>query len=175
MTDALRIAIQRMADFSEVDRRAIDEIDRQAFTGEDMGLTWSTPEWYVTGRLDDEIVSIVGILQRDCLLDGQPLRLAGISGVATLLQYRRRGFASTLMRAAGDFMREHFDAGFALLLCAPTTMPMYARVGWQVIQGPMLFSQPDGSRHSFEEILMVLLLRDTPWPGGAIDLCGLPW
>ncbi len=175
MTDSLRIAIQRLADFPEADRRAIDEIDRQAFTGEDMGLTWSTPEWYVTGRLEGQIVSIVGILVRDCLLDGQPLRLAGISGVATLPQFQRRGFASTLMRAAGDFMREQIDARFALLLCAPTTMPIYARVGWQVIQGPMRFSQPDGCRHSFEEILMVLPLHDTPWPGGTIDLCGLPW
>jgi hypothetical protein len=47
-------------------------------------------------------------------------------------------------------------------------------LGWQVVEGPLTFDQPQG-KVTFPDVTMVLPCAGKEWPPGVIDLCGLPW
>ena len=141
------------------------------------GITWTyeTP-WHAVVYADDAPVSYLDILVRDCTVGGQLLRLAGIGGVMTPPEFRGHGYASRALDVAADFMRTRLDAPFALLVTGDDRIPFYGRLGWQQIHAPLRFFQPDGLDRSDQiAVIMILALRDDPWPPGLIDLCGLPW
>ena len=55
---------------------------------------------YLVAVVDGKIAANVEILYLDLMIEGVPLRTAGIAGVATRWEYRRRGLATSLMREA---------------------------------------------------------------------------
>jgi GNAT superfamily N-acetyltransferase len=182
MTD-LAIRILSVKDISpELDRR-IDALDHLAFSGSDDdgqpdpefdSIEWSSPDWLVLGFAGSELVSQLCLLEREITVDGEPLRVAGVGGVATHPDWQRRGLASQLLRAAGTFMCDKMQVPFGLLVCADATQPVYARCGWQTVSNSLLFVQ-DGRRRTLESCVMILPLAGHPWPAGGIDLLGLPW
>ncbi len=96
------------------------------------------------------VVSNVGLLVRRCIAGGAPVRVGGVGGVATLTTHRGRGMAQSLMRAAHGKMRE-LGLEFGLLQCPDERITFYESLGWRQVVVPMLFDQPDGSRHVCEE------------------------
>src|SRR5512133_1152524 len=55
---------------------------------------------------DRLLVSCLWITERTILVDGRRTHVAGIRGVRTDLEYRRRGLAGAAMRRATAFIRE---------------------------------------------------------------------
>lgn len=142
------------------------------------GITWTfeTPWHAVVYEANGQPVSYLDILERPCTVGGQPVNLAGIGGVMTPPEFRGRGYASRALEAAADFMRTRIDAPFALLVTGENRIPFYGRLGWQHIQAPLRFYQPDGIDKSDRiAVIMILSLHGDPWPDGEIDLRGLPW
>lgn len=158
------------------DLRALHAVwDKECFT-EPNEYQWAKPQWHIWVYADDTPVSYVGLFARDCTLDGRPVRLAGIGSVMTPSAHRKQGYASIGLRRANAAMREvSGGATFAQLVTDPPLIPFYEQFGWQHITDPLIVTLPDGSQKHYGKIVMIQPLADTPWPGGTLDLCGIPW
>jgi ribosomal protein S18 acetylase RimI-like enzyme len=135
---------------------------------------YSDSDWFVMGFLAGRLVSRVGILKRVVSVGDEMLVVGGISGVATLPEYRRRGYAGLLMRSAQKFMRDELPTDFGLLICNERLRPFYERLGWRAVPGPTTYAQPGGSE-TCRGLTMVLEFGRASWPAGPVDLCGYPW
>ena len=157
---------------ADIDKRA-DELD----WGDTYGVTeWAGGDWQVTVWEGEVWVSMLLLLQRTIIVDGQALSVGGVGSVMTPPEWRGRGYASAAMRAASVFIRDEIKAPFGLLICGPHRVHLYGTVGWQVVPGPLSFSQPSGQRTFPDDtIIMIYPCTEQPWPGGPIDLCGSPW
>ncbi len=82
--------------------------------------------------------------------------------------------ASALLSCAAEFMRDKLSLEFGFLLCRREVSPVYAKLGWTLVEGPTIFSQPGGSA-TYPHETMILRLADREWPCGEIDMMGLPW
>ncbi len=131
--------------------------------------------WRVLAWAGEILVCHVGIVAQASTVDGQPVSLGGISGVITEPEWRGRGLASEAMRRAGDHMRRATTADFGLLLCIRDRVSLYAGLGWQETTAPMFFTDWRGEYVQTDLAIMVLPLRNRPWPEGRIELSGLPW
>ncbi len=159
----------------------IDELDHLAFADEHHddsefnSINWSSHmEYMALGRIDSKLVTLLGLLRRGILVGGKPVWVAGVGGVATYPSWQKRGFSSTLLKAAEKFMREKMNAPFGLLVCADERRSFYGRVGWKHITDKLFFTQEEQCR-SLKTSVMILPLADQAWPSGEIDLCGPPW
>jgi len=141
----------------------------------------SEPEWYALRELLDEafeggfsdddwdhtvgglhvlavgggIVSHAAVVERLLMAGDRPLRTGYVEGVATALEHRRTGHASTVMREIGRLIRAHFELG-SLSTCLPD---FYARLGWELWPGPTYTSSPRGPLRTEEEDGGVMVLR----------------
>jgi aminoglycoside 2'-N-acetyltransferase I len=135
---------------------------------------WAPVDWVTLLSIDDHIVSHVSITDRVCDVGGTAVRVGGIGGVATLPEFRQRGFAHRTMSASADFMRDQMRVDFGLLFCGFRMEPFYKSLGWQTIPARVFYNQPD--RKILEDgLLMALPCTQTVWPQGVVDVCGLPW
>jgi aminoglycoside 2'-N-acetyltransferase I len=135
---------------------------------------WAKPNWYVLTLSEDKLISCLGILERVVAVDGQPIQLAGIGSVMTHPEWRGRGIASALLEKTAAFIRGDLGVQFGLLLCRKEVVPLYAKLGWKLVEGPTIFDQPTG-KMTYPRLTMVLPCGEKEWPTGPIDLCGLPW
>ncbi len=173
----IQTKICHINNLSPAEKQAASEIDRIAFagdSGEDGITTWATSEWMTLGFAGDQLVSVVGILVREASLDGQPIILGGIGGVATLPEWRRKGFAGTLLDRAAEFLLDPLKVDFGFLVCANEKTRWYSSHGWQQINGQVYIDQP-GGKMIMEGPNMILPVLKTRWLEGCLDLCGLPW
>jgi aminoglycoside 2'-N-acetyltransferase I len=167
----------RLRPFSELTRaekESADTLDRIAFANDPSNWEWSTPDWLIQAFEMGQLVSQLAVIDRIGLLDGQSIHLGGIGGVATLPEFRKRGFAAAVLQEADKFICDSLMVDFGLLVCNEKMSRYYGKFGWKVITGPLLFDQP-GGKFTYQEITMVLPCQQKNWPGGTVDLCGLPW
>jgi len=156
-------------------QKELDNLLQRVFQGEDGGYTWAWDEKYtVTLSVDGKIVSSLGIFDRMAKVNGQPVRLGGIGGVATDPDHRRNGYAGQVLEKAAKWMTEKMRVDFGLLVCSTERARYYAKFGWQVVEGPLWVDQPQG-KVILKAVTMILPCKKTDWPDGEIDLCGLPW
>jgi ribosomal protein S18 acetylase RimI-like enzyme len=174
MEETLQIIIRRSENLHENENREIEEVDRLAFTSHMDDLDWSSPEWFVIGKLAGRVVSIVGILKRRIRVDGTSLEVGGVGGVATHPEHQQRGYASALLQRVAVIMRADLKVDFGLLVCDQDMVSFYSKLGWQIAADEMVFDF-HGTKRLFREKTMVLPLSERPWPHGRIDLCGAPW
>ena len=187
----MQIEIKRDCELSLAERRCLEQMFVPLFAQEtgavdDTGVAegvgeiewdkieWAGIDWHVFLWEGEEMVSHVEIIDRIGTVGGRSIRLGGIGGVATRPSWRGHGFAAAAMQKAAEFMREELRVDFGLLICDQQTQPFYRRLGWQSVQGPLVFDQP-ARRVTFTDVVMVLACRQSDWPVGVIDLCGLPW
>ena len=77
--------------------------------------------------VDGKVVSHVRVSDRSIHIGRSVMKLGGIGMVATLPEYRQRGYASALMQDATAYMEEHsYDLG----LLFTTIQPFYMQFGW---------------------------------------------
>jgi len=114
---------------------------------------------HVLGKYRGKLASHVLWITRRLQIGATPvLRTAYIEAVATGLEYRNKGFASELMRrAAGEIL--DYDIG----ALSTGSQGFYARLGWQVWQGPLCIRTDKGPVPTPDEHgIMVLPLPKTP-------------
>lgn len=143
-------------------------------------LTWAGPSgWIVRVRDEGQLVSSVGIVQRTVLRRERCVDIGGISGMMTDPAHQRRGFGRAAMERAADFILQELRAEMGLLLSSESAVPFFLRLGWRVIEGPVLCEQPEGTLDFTEafphEPAMVLVPAGHAVPTGTINLRGLPW
>jgi aminoglycoside 2'-N-acetyltransferase I len=170
----MEIEVKRTGELTETERTYIDAWLIQQFGAESHGYAWSDVDWHVLLRVNGQLVSHVEIVERMGTVDGRPVKLGGIGGVVTLPEWRGRGLATSTLERAATFMRDDLRVAFGLLICGRDMIPFYGRLGWQVVEGPLMFDQP-GGKVVFDDATMVLPCVENEWPEGMIDLCGLPW
>jgi predicted acetyltransferase len=173
LTSDLKIVIKAVEELTEAEKQMTTEVDRLSFTDEQNDIEWGDSQWLVMGFIDGSIVSQIGILKREVDVGGQKLSVGGVGGVATHPDHRRRGYAGQLLRASEQLLRE-LDLQFGVLVCGEERMPYYASFGWQKIDNKTIF-QNQGKDRELDGIMMILPLKDQPWPGGLLNLNGKPW
>lgn len=177
----MEISVLADSELSGIERSEIDLVCEEAFSanpGENnpsFDLQW-VPEndWHAVVIIDGIIVSHVGIVERTGTVDGIPVKLGGIGGVATLPGMQKRGLATDAMQMVAGFMQDSLKVDFGLLVCSRETARFYRKLGWQEVAGPVMFDQPQG-KVTYREVTMILPCVKKEWPTGTIDLCGLPW
>jgi predicted acetyltransferase len=120
------------------------------------------------------LVCHVGIYRRRATLNGRPVHIGGIGGVATRPDHRRQGLATIALNAALQTLKHEGSTGFALLFCEPHNYDFYRARGWHAFEGDILAEQPDGHGRFDAMAPFVFDLVQKPRTG-VIDLCGLPW
>lgn len=174
MKPVLRIDIVRDRDLDAGRKTLLEQWTQTIFGAEELKHEWATPDWHLLADCDGQLVCHLAVTERHATASGQPVHLAGIGGVMTPPSFRGKGLAGTLMRHAAEFMRDTLRVEFGLLLCSHDLLPLYTRLGWHHVPGPLVFAQTTGNE-TWEEEVMILPCGDRPWPPGAIDLAGPPW
>jgi GNAT superfamily N-acetyltransferase len=120
------------------------------------------------------------VTRRTISVAGRETRAAGIRGVMTDPEYRRRGYGRVVMERAHELMRSFADCEFGLLLSSVMAVPFYEAIGWRTVAGPVTCEQPEGHidyTRRLPAAPVMALMRDParPPPSGPIDVRGLPW
>jgi GNAT superfamily N-acetyltransferase len=174
---AVRIEVRPLAEFTAREHAALDELRSHI----EFGLpptTWLPGEQTPIRVLlweDDRLVRHVGIMERTIEVGGQPVHVAGIRSVMTLPSHQGKGYASQAMARAAEYVAESMpQAEHGLLCCLDIRVPLYSRLGWSVIPDRTIYEQPEGPTVCPVNV-MVKPFRGRPWPGGEVNLKGLPW
>lgn len=113
---------------------------------------------HILGRYQDILVTHALWVTRwlQCV-ELPTLRTAYVEAVATDERYRRQGFASAIMKRVAEETSQ-FDLG-ALCTGSPD---FYARLGWQLWQGPLFIRAKEGLIATPNEQVMILFMPNTP-------------
>ncbi len=185
----MKLVLVRAVDIDEALSQRLEAWLSQVFDEPVDDYIGAVPGWRLLALEGDLPVGHVDITERTVLVDGQPLQVGGIGGVATLEGWRRRGIATAALQCAADFLGDELAVPFGLLFCDPALVPFYAKLGWQEIPGPLVYDQPDPCEPGLEQAVadrpvhkvlldgaaMVLPCLEQNWPAGLVDLCGFPW
>lgn len=176
------IALCRIAELTDDARGDLAALSRAVYPPEVSAawlgrhLEWAAPESGVFIRASKgKGVCFVGMVIRSALHDGLPVRIGGISGVKTHPAARRQGFAAQAVRRAVEFFREQADIAFGLLVCEPSLIGYYGRLGWEEFRGRLLVTQHGTPTEFTFNRVMVCGVRGVAPTAGAIDLLGPPW
>jgi predicted acetyltransferase len=86
---------------------------------------------------DGEIVACLRVYDFTMLVNGAPVPMGGVSSVACLPEYRRKGYVGMLLRHALEQMREAGQLLAALYTPHPS---LYRRYGWMVAAANLKFT-----------------------------------
>jgi len=170
----LRIETKAASQLSTFEWARTDCVVTSSLYAYQMGTKWASADWTVMVWEDDELVSNVHIIERNALVGGQPVRLGGIGNIATKVEWRGRGYSSLAMKVAQEFLAESLKVEFGLMTCFAWLVEYYEKMGWKIVADHLIMEQPDGKKMLNYPVLMLPVTRHD-WPGGEIDLCGLPW
>ena len=140
----------------------------------------SQTDYLIRVWVDKELLACAWVTKRTVSVSGQETRVAGIRGVVTDPDHRRRGYGRAAMQSAHKLMRSFGDCEFALLFSSVMAVAFYDDLGWRAIGGPVTIDQPTG-RINYTQTLprapvMALALRPSAsLPAGPIEVQGLPW
>lgn len=135
---------------------------------------WAPREWGVFVRSDGQLVSYTGIVIRAASVDGDPVVIGGIGGVATHPGHRGKGYAPLGMARALDYMLSR-NVDFALLVCKEELVDYYSKLGWHRFAGRLLETQHGKPEvFTFNEVMVGDLGSPAP-ATGTIDLEGPAW
>ncbi len=140
MTDTLSLEVKKNADLSKKELLEILTLCTAAYQQDYAPFMATFPDpTHVLGRIDSKLVSYALWVTR-WLQNGnlKPWRTAYVEGVATEEHYRRRGYASAVMRCLAQEIQDYDIGG----LC--TGHPyLYISLGWQLWKGPLFIRMPD--------------------------------
>jgi predicted N-acetyltransferase YhbS len=149
----------------------------------DAAVFSQTRKWHGSGpafsclvETGGEIVAHVGVVDRTVRVGTEQIRAAGIQNVFVLPEYRGQHLSDAVMQtAAHETSARGFDIG--LLFCIPELEKVYARVGWILVDNPVIRIDDDGVEKPLpgKNVVMYLPLRRTSLPTGVIHLQGNDW
>jgi aminoglycoside 2'-N-acetyltransferase I len=138
-----------------------------------LNLVWRPKEQHVLVRAGGQLVSRAGLLKHPLSLSGRSRTVAGVGGVVTRPDSRRRGYARTALTRAHDTMCGDWSVDFGLLFCLPVLESFYRRLGWWAVD-PVILDQPTGAVVA-PLLTMVHTCRSLSWPSREVKLASLPW
>lgn len=145
-------------------------------------LTWAEKTRYV-GLRDDggRIVAVAGAMLAEVAVEGaEPFAVVGIGGVFVTRRERGRGLAYQVLEPLLE-IASAMGPELAMLFCRPALMSLYRKLSFSAIEAPVCVEQPSGRI----EIPMRAMWRalapwraqagGVSWPGGRVDVLGLPF
>lgn len=164
--DVLTIQVLRAQDFTSEEMAQMLALCSDAFEMDYQSL-YHTFEGavHVLGMLGGELVSHALWVSRwlevgesDLYTDGLGLlRTAYVEAVATHADYRRRGYATAVMRRLAREV-----ANYDLSALSTGTPELYEPLGWETWRGPLYVRQDGEARPTPDEGVMILRLPGTP-------------
>ncbi len=139
------------------------------------GMRWAGPDWAVMVWEDEELVSNVHIIDRVVQVGGKPVHVGGIGNISTKVEWRGRGYASSALKVATDFLADTLKVEFGLMTATEEVRPIYEKLGWRMVADSLMMEQAEGKKEAFNYPVLVLPVLGQEWPAGPIDVCGLPW
>ncbi|HEX7434881.1 MAG TPA: GNAT family N-acetyltransferase [Anaerolineaceae bacterium] len=172
----MEIRVKRANELDAQEQAHVNAMDAVCFGNdpEAIKFDWAGSDWCVLGKIDQQVVSQVGLLKREIKVAGSPLWVGGVGGVMTHPDYQRKGLAAVLLKEAASYMAGQLKVNFGLLLCSPHRVAYYQKSGWMRVKDETRCAN-HGKQVIFPDPVMVISLSIWPWPSGLIDLCGLPW
>lgn len=176
----LHLEIRPRASLSPTEQQAINALCARAYEADLSRHLAGWPEAvHVLGYLDSQLVSHALWVTRHLQAGHGPVwRTAYVEAVATEPAQQGRGWASAVLRHLAAALPAE---AYVLAALSPSDPAFYARLGWELWQGPLGVRTPNGLQASpAEEQVMVLRLPRTP----ALDLTaplsaewrpGAPW
>ena len=137
-------------------------------------------DYLVRARDGGELRACAWVTKRVVSISGDELTVAGIRGVLTDPERRRRGHGRAVMERAHDVMRSFGDCDVALLFSSVMAVPFYESLGWRAVNGPVTCEQP-GGRIDYTQalptapVMALALHRAAELPFGPIHVHGFPW
>jgi hypothetical protein len=138
------------------------------------GLAWEPKTLHVLVVASGITVAHAGLLERTVTVKDKLVRVAGIGGVLTRLDCRKKGFGQMAVQAAEELVLQQMDARFGLLFCKDAVRPWYERLGWSLLEEIVWIDQPARTIRSPLPV-MVKCFGQEGWPGGAVRLGCFPW
>lgn len=155
---------------NESDTESIKALWLQAFPPDEPFFTREyRPERALIYTEKEQVVSMLHMLPRVIILPECRLRTGYIMGVATHTEYRRKGFAGELLRAAIQFLEEQGYDCAMLLPASEALAAYYSRFGLTV-RGKKytgLGGIPEGRPAVFADIPFLSALYDGAFPNRA--------
>lgn len=177
----MRIDFKDSDGLTDADRAALNALRLAVYPPEVLAtlpglqFTWAPQQWHFLVYDDaGQMVSHVGVLTRDVLLNGALVKIGGVGGVQTHPDVRHRGYALAAMERAAAFFADEVQVPFAFLVTLDA-MPLYERLSWRRFGGIVTVAQPGGIIPFTENVPMVLSVRRDAPRDGILDLQGLPW
>lgn len=174
----LSIFTKHAHELSAEENAQLDELDHLAFSEDELDqeddISWEPSILHFYGKIDGRIVSNVGVIRREIKVGDRMFVIGGIGGVATLPQFRRRGYARLLLEQADKYLKEQPEILFGMLFCAPGKVNYYAQSGYVEVRNP-LYVHIKNERKLFKDVKMILQISHIPWPEGDVDVLGSPW
>ena len=168
------VQIRRQDEIGDDLERQLAEWTEAIFGADELKYTWAEQHWRVLVYCEGQLASTLAITEREAMVGGKTVTLAGIGNVMTPPEWRRRGLAARAMQEAAEFLCDEIPVDFGFILCSHDLIPYYQRLGWRQVNAPVVFDQPTG-KVRWQEEAMALPCAEHPWPDGTVDLCGLPW
>lgn len=127
----------------------------------------------------DELCACAWVTWRTVLIDDREARVAGIRGVMTHPDHRRKGYGRAAMLHSQAVIDSAADSELALLFSSVMGVPFYESLGWQPVRVPVYCEQPDGridfTQRKPDAPVMVRLSASARPPAREVDIRGLPW
>jgi aminoglycoside 2'-N-acetyltransferase I len=117
----------------------------EEFTDEDWEHTTGGTHFLV--EVGGVLVSHASVVERELHTGGHQLRTGYVEAVATLPEYRRRGYGATVVGEAN----RHIDTHFQLGALGSDLHRFYSRLGWRLWTGPSFVRTPQGLVRTADE------------------------
>ena len=177
--------------YRELDPEEIEEWKRLATKAHPPGevrlasdLSWAEldpgTDYLLRAREGSDLRACAWVTKRTVTISDREIRVAGIRGVVTDPDHRRRGFGRAVMERAHELMCSFEDCDIALLFSSVMAVPFYESLGWRAIRRAVTCEQPAG-RIDYTAALpaapvMAFALRPSArLPAGDVHVHGLPW
>ena len=144
------------------------------FGPDDHKYRWRPKDLHFVLEEDGRVMGHVGLLRHAVSVGGRRIEVAGVGGVVTRPEAQGRGLAQRGMRHAAEFFCREWGVEFGFLFCRDELVAFYERLGWQLVEAPVVVEQPDGPVQSIFHV-MVLPCDGRAWPAGEVRLESLPW
>jgi GNAT superfamily N-acetyltransferase len=179
----MKSSVRSVAELTNEERAALHALNAAVYPPEvaaawpGRSIEWAALQWSVIvwDELESQAVAHAGIVIRQARWNACDVKVGGIGGVMTHPNFRGRGYARAAVNRGIEFFREQDDIDFALLVCKPTLIPLYERLGWRVFSGDLLVEQHGKTVKFTFNLPMTCPLRATQELDGVIDLLGPPW
>jgi predicted acetyltransferase len=107
---------------------------------------------------NDEIIACTKIIPLKVSFKGKIVDAGGISAVAVLPEYRKRGVADMMLR---DALKRMFEAKYPFSLLYPFQHRFYRKYGWEYIGSAMFYEIEPSNIQLFDERLNVRKMKNS--------------